>query len=485
MSNLRLTLLRGLLAFGLSFALWAFVSFSQNPEATVSFPDVQLEAIGLEPELVVVDANGLPTSSLPIVDITLSTDQRQLTQLRPVDVRAVVDLSGLGAGEHIVPVNVRPTRSNLSFNVPEEGVQPSAVPIRLEQLSSKQVPIDLVVSGNLPFSFERGEPSITMNGAPISEVTIGGPQSRVDRVTAVRARANIEQLRATYLAPLSLEAIDAGGTEIEGVTLTPTTVTVEIPIRAVVGLKLVPVEPSVVGLPASGFRVTGVRVDPPLIALAGSSGPLDAVAVLTTDPITIRGATRSQSAAVAIIFPEGTSPSEGEPDTVSVTIEIAPITTAFQAELPAQVTVTGLSPGMQYSASPSVVTLTLSGTGQALAALGQSALRATVDVSGLSPGAYQRAVAVALPDGVSLVGDPPVIEVTLRFPPAPTSPAPAPSQTTPSAPGATPGPNTTPEPTADADEPAASPTPQPQAETATPGATPTAEGALATSIPAP
>jgi YbbR domain-containing protein len=467
MSNLRLTLLRGLLAFGLSFALWAFVSFSQNPEATVSFPDVQLEAIGLEPELVVVDANGLPTSSLPIVDITLSTDQRQLTQLRPVDVRAVVDLSGLGAGEHIVPVNVRPTRSNLSFNVPEEGVQPSAVPIRLEQLSSKQVPIDLVVSGNLPFSFERGEPSITMNGAPISEVTIGGPQSRVDRVTAVRARANIEQLRATYLAPLSLEAIDAGGTEIEGVTLTPTTVTVEIPIRAVVGLKLVPVEPSVVGLPAS------------------SSGPLDAVAVLTTDPITIRGATRSQSAAVAIIFPEGTSPSEGEPDTVSVTIEIAPITTAFQAELPAQVTVTGLSPGMQYSASPSVVTLTLSGTGQALAALGQSALRATVDVSGLSPGAYQRAVAVALPDGVSLVGDPPVIEVTLRFPPAPTSPAPAPSQTTPSAPGATPGPNTTPEPTADADEPAASPTPQPQAETATPGATPTAEGALATSIPAP
>ena len=70
MSNLRLTLLRAVLAFGLSFALWAFVSFSRNPEATVTFPDVALEAIGLEPGLVMVDAGGVPSTALPPVDIT-------------------------------------------------------------------------------------------------------------------------------------------------------------------------------------------------------------------------------------------------------------------------------------------------------------------------------------------------------------------------------------------------------------------------------
>ncbi len=469
MSNVRFTLLRALLAFGLSFALWAFVSFSQNPEATVRFPDVTLEAIGLEPGLVMVDANGVPTTALPPVDITLSTDQQQLTQLRPVDVRAVVDLSGRGPGEHIVPVNVQATRSNLSFTVPEGGVQPSALPIRLEQLSTKRVPIDLEVRGNLPFSFERGAPKISFGGEPIAAVEVSGPQSRVERVEAARAMANIEQLRATYLAPLGLTAIDGGGVEVEGVTLSPASVTVEIPISPVVGLKLVPVEPEIVGLPAPGYEVTGVLVEPPLIALAGSSGPLDAVEVLTTSPFDLTGATQTRVRSVGIIFPEGTSPREGEPSVARVTVQVAPISRSFQVVLPVQVTVTGQGQGLLAGVNPSVVSVTVSGSSDALAALGQEALRGTVDASGLGPGTYQRAVNVNLPEGVSLVGDPPVVDLSLRFPPAPTSTAvPLPTDT--------PAITSTAETTATVTPELPSATPEPPTNTATPpeeGATPT------------
>jgi YbbR domain-containing protein len=460
MSNLRLTLLRALLAFGLSFALWAFVSFSQNPEATVTFPDVTLEAVGLEPGLVMVDANGVPSAALPPVDITLSTDQQQLTQLRPVDVRAVVDLSGRGPGEHIVPVNVQPTRSNLSFTVPEEGVQPSAVPIRLEQLSAKSAPIDLEVRGNLPFSFERGAPTISFGGEPIAQVEVSGPQSRVDRVAAVQAMANIEQLRATYLAPLGLTPVDSAGAEVEGVTLSPASVTVEIPISPVVGLKLVPVKPAIVGLPAPGYEVVGVLVEPPLIALAGSSGPLDAVNELATSPFDLTGATQNRVRSVGIVFPADTAPREGEPSVARVTVQIAPITRPFQATLPVQVTVTGQGPGLLASLSLSTVSVTVSGTSAALDALGQNPLRGTVDASDLGPGTYQRAVNITLPAGVSLVGDPPVVDLALRFPPAPTSTAaPAPTAT-PGAATPTPG-----------EGPAATPTSEP---TATPGETSTA-----------
>jgi len=94
MSTLRARLVRVLLAIGLSFALWAFVSFSQNPEDSITFSDVPLQTVGLQDGLVIVDANGLPTLALPTVDITLRTDQQQLATLRPVDVRAIVDLSG-------------------------------------------------------------------------------------------------------------------------------------------------------------------------------------------------------------------------------------------------------------------------------------------------------------------------------------------------------------------------------------------------------
>jgi YbbR domain-containing protein len=459
MSNLRATLLRVLLAIGLSFSLWAFVSFSQNPDATTTFNDVPLEAIGLGPGLVMVDANGEPRQALPPVDITISAGQQQLEQLRPVDVRAVADLSGRGAGDHLVPVNVQPTRSNISFSLPSGGAEPAAVSVRLEALSEREAPIALDVSGNLPFSFERGDPTISLAGAAIDSVQIAGPQSLVERVAAARATANIEQLRATYLAPLALAAVDAGGAPVEGVTITPATVTVEIPINPVVGLKLVPVQPAVVGLPAPGYAVTGVLVEPPLIAVTGSSGTLDEVERLATQPVEIGGATANVARSAQVLFPEDTAPRTGEPNTVRVTVQIAPLPLPFQAELPVGVSLDGLANGLLGVVNPQIASVSVSGSSATIAALAQSPLRASVDVSGLGPGVYQLPVAVALPDGVSLVGDPPTVQVTLRTPPTPVLPS------------ATPEPSDTPE--RATEEPTAEPTAEPATPTATPETTPT------------
>ena len=47
MSWLRTTGLRLLLAIGLGFALWVFVSFTENPEQTSSFAEVPVEIEGI------------------------------------------------------------------------------------------------------------------------------------------------------------------------------------------------------------------------------------------------------------------------------------------------------------------------------------------------------------------------------------------------------------------------------------------------------
>ena len=97
MTTLRASLLRIMLALSLSFAIWAFVSFSQNPEETVTFPDMMITTDSLDAGLVIVDSNGLPNQALPTVNVTLRTDRQQLTALRPTDIRVVTDLKGLGA----------------------------------------------------------------------------------------------------------------------------------------------------------------------------------------------------------------------------------------------------------------------------------------------------------------------------------------------------------------------------------------------------
>lgn len=419
MTALRALILRALLALGLSFSLWAFVSFSQNPEELVPFEGLTPQVVGLAPNLIIVDANGSPSPTMPTVNVILRTDRNQRAELRPVDIRTVVDLSGFSAGEHTIPVNVQATRSSISFTLPDDGVTPEAVLIRLEEVITTTVQIDLKVVGNLPFSFERGEPQITSAGQVVSQVTISGPQNRVQRVSAVQTTANVEQLRASYQAPLSLMAVDANGQLVDGIQTNPTTVQVRIPITSVVGLKLVPVQAQINGLPKPGSIITSVQVDPPLIALTGSSGPLDTVAVLQTEVIDVTGADTDMVRQVPILFPSGTSPQVGEPNSVEVIIKIAQIDQTFQVDLPVQIRATGLTAGLLVGLSPNIITLTLTGQSSALAQLAQHALLATVDVTGLGPGTYELPLTINLPTGTQLVHALPNVTVLLQTSSAP------------------------------------------------------------------
>ncbi|NTV66038.1 MAG: hypothetical protein HGA65_21230, partial [Oscillochloris sp.] len=201
---------------------------------------------------------------------------------------------------------------------------------------------------------------------------------------------------------------------VDGVTVDPPTINVRIPITSVVGLKLVPVQATISGLPEPGYVITAVQVDPPLIALTGSSGPLDAAAVLGTEPIDISGARGQLVREGQLVFPKGTSPQIGEPTSVQVTILVAQVAQMFQVSLPAAVRLNGLENGLIASLTPDLVTLAISGKSDLLDQLAQQTLAVTVDVSGLGPGSYEVPVSIRLPEGITLAAPAPQVTVILR-----------------------------------------------------------------------
>ncbi|MBC8078670.1 MAG: hypothetical protein H7Y32_21520, partial [Chloroflexales bacterium] len=69
MNWLRSIGLRLLLALGLSISLWAFVSFSQNPDRRAPFDGLTVAVGGLTPGLIIVDQDGLPRPNLPPVNV--------------------------------------------------------------------------------------------------------------------------------------------------------------------------------------------------------------------------------------------------------------------------------------------------------------------------------------------------------------------------------------------------------------------------------
>lgn len=409
--------LRLALALGLSFSLWLFVSLSENPYQTASFNGLPVEIRGLSPGLVSVDNNGFQQTSFPPINITVEADAQTLERhVASSDIRTFVDLRDKGVGEYLVPVVAETNRSDLS-RLNFDKIEPSNLSIRLEQLITRTVPLQIKTEGNLPFSFEAGALEVSNADQPIDSVSVVGPQSRAVQVSSVQAVANIEQLRADYTSSVSLRPFNENGQVVEGVTLTPETVRVRVPIRSVAGLRRVAVLGNIKGFPADGYTVSSVASDPQLVNLTGSSGPLDAVNQIGTESIDVTGATTTFTREVSLLVPVGTSLQVGESPRVTVTVQITPVARPFRVTLPVPVTVTGVANGLLVTVNPQIVDVTLVGSSGALTRLGSATVQGTVNVAGRGPGTYTIVPEVPLPGDVRLASPIPEVMVTLRSQP--------------------------------------------------------------------
>ncbi len=420
MSEVRTIGLRLLLALVLSFALWVFVSYTQNPDRRARFDTVPVEVDGLGAGLVLVDSNGLPRTTRPSVSVTVEAAADELQNVGQPDLRAFQDVTDLTAGQYVIDVQVETTRTDrlrLKF-----ATDPFRLPLRIEQAITRTVGLTVTVSGIVPFSFEALEANATARSQTIREVSVTGPQNRVERVVGARALADIDRLTSTYNSPRTLEAVDADGKVVDGVSIDPPQVLVQIPIVSSVGVKRVPIVPALSGEPASGYVVAGVAVEPQLATLTGSSGPLDGVQNITTAPVSVDGATRTFTRTVALQEPERARLRFGEPTTAVVTVRITQLDRPFQVTLPVTVQAIDIEGGLLVSLSPAAIPFTLQGRSTNLGKLDATTLIATVSLRGLGPGVYLITPQIKLPDGITLAIPPPQLTVTLRAIPTATPP---------------------------------------------------------------
>ncbi len=444
-----------ILALGLSFALWAFVSFRENPNRVSDPFSLPLEVRGQAEDLVIVNQEGFERTEFPNISIAIETDQNTLADLSSselqANLQAFVDLSGLEPGEHVVPVQTEIAPA-LDRIIETESIEPETITLRLDQEITREVPVQIEVEGNPPFSFQRGNPQMNDQSPDEVMVMVNGPENRVEEVVIARATARIEGLSANYESSVQLQPLNANDQVVDGVTLNPATINVEIPIRSVVGLKRLPIIGNVEGAPATGYVITDIQSEPTLINLTGSSETLETLEQIETAPIDISGITSTITRTVALSIPEGTSPQLGETETATVTVRIEPLEQRLQIQLPFPVEVTGTPTGFSVDIEPPVVKVKLAGPVEAFAQLDTVTLVATIDVSGLDPGTYTRTPAISLPESIT-VDSVPEVQIMLRPPPRPTSTRVPPTQTLPPEPSpvatrtATALPTTTAEPT--------------------------------------
>jgi YbbR domain-containing protein len=363
-------------ALALSVSVWVAAVTSADPNETRSLPSpVLIQTIGQDPSLVI--KSDIPKEA----EITLRAPRSvwDLIDADPQIVRAILDLSGLSSGVHSVDlqiqVNARPVQI--------KSAVPNTVTFMLEALATQTFSIDVTISGEPAIGYEAGEASLEPE-----EVVVAGAQSQVEKVVRARVSVNLSGSRENFDQTLPVEVLDENGQKVDGVTVSPQTVQVTLPVSQQGGYRDVAVKVIVMGRVASGYHLTDISVYPPVVTVFAADPELvnTLPGVVETQSLDLQNAKEDISTRVALNLPPGIS-IVGE-QTVLIQAGVSPIESSVTLA-DEKVEIINLGAGLGAQVSPETVDVIVSGPLPLLDTLTRQDVRVTVDLSGLGAGTHQ------------------------------------------------------------------------------------------------
>ncbi len=363
-------------ALALAIAVWLAAVTGADPDETRALTtSIPVEIVGQDPSLVI---NGdVPNE----VRITLRAPRSvwNLINADPKLIRAILDLSGLAIGQHNVDLQIQVSARPVQI----VAASPQSVVFILEPLATKTLGVDLTLSGEAAIGYQIGEPVLE----PI-EVVVAGAESQIQMVTRARVSINLNRIREELAQTVPVQVLDEAGRPVNGLTITPDSIHVNLPVSQQGGYRDVAVKVVTVGRVASGYRLTDISVFPPIVTVFGTDPELvnNLPGVLETLPLDLQSAMNDITTRLALNLPDGVS-IVGE-QTVLIQAGVSAIESSLTLA-GEKVEIIGLANGLSAQVSPVTVDVIVSGPLPLLDTITRQDVRVTVDLTGLQPGTHQ------------------------------------------------------------------------------------------------
>jgi YbbR domain-containing protein len=398
-----------LLALILGVSVWVSAVSAADPNEVRSYPDpIPLEVIGQDPSLVMT--NEIPQT----VDVSLRAPRSVWESLTARDraVRAILDLTGLSAGDHTRDVQIMVDMRPYQLVV----VNPTTVNVVLESISTRTFPLSLSLSGQPSAGYQVGEATMDL-----TEVAISGPESLVQQVTRARVPVNLDGVREGIDESVPVQVLDAQDQIVRGLTINPESVHVTVPISQQGGFRDVAVKVIVQGQQAPGYRIENISVFPPVVTVFADDPELvsQLPGIVETQALDLQDRKENVSTRLSLDLPENITIVGAQ--TVQVQVSISPIQTSLTL-LNQPINVIGLPEGLSAQPFPEAVDVIISGPLPVLDALTSQDVTVSVDVGELEVGVYQLEPDVkVLVENVSVESIlPSTVEVVIAIPNTPT-----------------------------------------------------------------
>ncbi len=307
-----------LIALLFAFVLWSFMVADTNPSMSKTFKNIPVTFTASDD----LRQKGL-TSTVPLSEllstVTVEAEAKAsaLQYLNENMIKATVDLSSInGPGEHTLKV-----RATTLFDQNQShivSVEPDTVTITIEETATRQVPVEVQLTGDPKDWLYYGEPVLDQ-----TSVEISGSKSNIEEVSKAVCYIDINEMESSTKESYTVSLMDSKG------TVLPTnrfagvpSVIVEMPIypKKEVPVDTAAIKASTTGL-AQGYEITNVTVDPEKISLAGKLENIELIESVSLEQIKLSNATGDVTVEGTVKLPEGVVASV--PTTVQVKFSIS------------------------------------------------------------------------------------------------------------------------------------------------------------------
>jgi YbbR domain-containing protein len=269
-------------------------------------------------------------------------------------------------------------------------------------------------SVRVPLEYRNIPDRLELLGEPVSlvDVRLRGTSGALGQIRGTDLVAVIDLhgarpgRRLFHILPDDIN-VPAGITVLQ---ISPSTLSLTFEASAV---RTVPVVPDLDDEPAQGYEVHHVSADPATVQISGPFSAVQAVTEATTEPVSIRGATKPVIDTVTIGIPDSDVRLRN-PRSAVVTVDIRPVPIERVIEkVPVQFR--NVADKLNVTARLSLVTVHLRGPSSAVASVRSSELVLFADLSGLGRGRYNLPIRYEQPHDLTIVRvEPADLDVRLR-----------------------------------------------------------------------
>ncbi len=382
-SNIQLA--RFALSLIIALFLWGWVTVREDPVETQRYAEIAITPPELPGTLQIV-------TILPRTNVTITDVSSRLDDITRADISVTLDDESIdGPGSYQVPVI-----ADATGGVREIRVSPDTVSVQVEERVSRAFP--LTVENQVLADDSR---RIVDVNPEVSEVTVTGTESAVNRIARVILPVSIQEQSSDFSELFEPYAVDIDNQRVQEVAITPAHIRTEVQLEK--RGKTVSVVPQITGTPIEGYVVQQLVAVPTTVIVDGPEEVLENLLFVHTSPVDISGTSAPFSEVVPLEdLPEGVTLVDPAVNEVEVRVSIGTSGGSENLIPEMPVEIVNIDQGLAATVDPPEIDVSIGAPASVLSGLRGDEVRVTVDVAGLGPGVYSLTPDVDVPDGVSV-----------------------------------------------------------------------------------